>query len=156
MVMRVAFRMEDTLTEDARFGRRHWSFPIVVLIRHQHMFDVGVVVQHIHGGVTLPQEKFDGKTHREFDHVAEGMAMQEKAEGVTPKFGETSPPARDRWTGHGGRWDHLINHAALASLRKDTVSSVVTVNEFQTKPRLSFSSLYESWTVQPVIVRRTG
>jgi hypothetical protein len=107
MVMRVAFRMEDTLTEDARFGRGHWSFPIVVLIRHQHMFDVGGVVQHIHSGVTLPQEKFDGKTHREFDHVAEGMAMQKKAEGVTAKFGETSPPARDRWTGNGGWWNHL-------------------------------------------------
>ena len=46
--------------------------------------------------------------------------------------------------------------AVLVSLMKDTVSSVLTVNEFQPEPRLSLSSLYESWTVRPVIVQRTG
>src|SRR5574339_463347 len=98
-MMGFAFRVKDALTEDARFGGGDRSLPIVVLIRHQHMPDIGGMVQHIHGGITLPQEQFDDKTHRELDHVAIGVTTQEKTEGVTTKFGETSPPARDRWTG---------------------------------------------------------
>jgi hypothetical protein len=70
------------------------------------------MVQYIHGGVTLPQEQFDDKPHREFDHVTIGLTPYEKAEGVTAKLRKTSPPARDRWTGKGGWWDHLVDHAA--------------------------------------------
>src|SRR5690348_7744725 len=53
MVMHFAFRVEDAPTEDARFGRSDRSLPIIILIRDQHMLDVGRMVQHIHGGATL-------------------------------------------------------------------------------------------------------
>src|SRR6185312_3769397 len=53
-VMGLAFRVEHTLTKYPRFDRRDGRLPIIVLIGHQHMLDVGRMVQHIHGSVALP------------------------------------------------------------------------------------------------------
>ncbi len=52
-VMGLAFRMQHTLTKYPRFDRRDRRLPIIVLICHQHMLDVGRMVQHIHGGIAL-------------------------------------------------------------------------------------------------------
>jgi hypothetical protein len=51
------------------------------------------MVQQVHGGVVLPQEQIDGKAHWEFDDIAVGLTVQEKAKRVSAKFWKASPPA---------------------------------------------------------------
>ena len=76
------------------------------------MFDISGMVQHIRGGVGIPQEQSNDKTDWKFNHVAIGVAVQQKTEGIPTKFGERAPPARNGRTGQGGWWNRLINHAA--------------------------------------------
>ena len=88
------------------------------------MLDVGRMVQHIHGGIALPQEQFANKPHREFDHIPVRLAVQEKAESVSPKLGEGPSPTRDGWAGKDGRWNDLIGHAGYASFLKYSTLSL--------------------------------
>ena len=124
MVVHFAFRMEDALTKDARFSGSDRSLPIIVLIRHQDMLDVGRMVQHIHGGVALPQEQFENKSQREFDHIAVSLAVQEKAEGVSPKLRKGTSPTRDGWAGKDRRWNYRNGHAGYASFMKYNIFSL--------------------------------
>ena len=54
MVMDFAFRMKHALAKNSRFHRRDWGLSIIVLIGHNHMFDVGGVVEHIEDQPPLP------------------------------------------------------------------------------------------------------
>lgn len=107
--MGLALGMQDALAKESRFGRRGWPLPIMILIRDQHMFDIGWMVEDIDGGVTLPQEELADLTHRKFDHIAVGLTVQQKAQGIPEELGESSPPAGDRRAGTGGWRRHLID-----------------------------------------------
>jgi hypothetical protein len=92
-VMRVTVCVQDTQTEDSRFDGRNRPLPIIILIRDQHVFDVGGMIRDIRGRVPPPKEEFDDQTHWKFDDVAVGLAAQKKAKRITAKLGKQSPPA---------------------------------------------------------------
>ena len=100
--MHFAVRVQHPLTEDTRFDGWDRPFPIIVLIRDQHLLDVGGVVEQIHGRIAPPAERFDDSPHRELDNVAVGMTAEKKSQRVPAKLGETPPPARDRRAGSVG------------------------------------------------------
>lgn len=101
--MECPFGVEHPLPKDARFGGRNRSFPIIILIRDQHVFDIGWMVEDIHGGVTLPQEEFNDKPHRKFDHIAVTLTVNEKPQTVSEKMRVASQPTSDRRARRGTR-----------------------------------------------------
>jgi hypothetical protein len=76
VIMGVAFRVKHALAKKSGLNRRDGSLAVVVLIRDQHMFNVSGMIQHIQGGISVPEKQSNDVSHWEFDHVAIALAMQ--------------------------------------------------------------------------------
>ena len=93
LVMGVAFRMQHSLSKDAGFDRRDRGFCVIVLVGDEHMFDIGRMVEQVHGRVPLTQGEPRDAAHRDLDHVPVGVATLEGPQAVSSKFGKEPKPA---------------------------------------------------------------
>jgi hypothetical protein len=101
MVMGFALRMRDASSKHTGFTRRDSVLPVVVLVGHQHMFDVVRMIEEVHGQIPMAKEELGHLAHREIHDIAIGVTAQQKAEAIVSKLRKESQPTRHRRAGDG-------------------------------------------------------
>src|SRR3990172_3740021 len=104
-VMGLALRMQHAFSKYTGFARRDSVLPVVVLVGHQHVFDVGRMVEEVHGQIRMAKEELGHPSHGELHDIAIGVTAQQKAEAILLKFWIESKPTRHRRAGEpcGGK-----------------------------------------------------
>ena len=111
VVMGLALRMQHASSKHTGFARRDSGLRVVVLVGHQHVFNVVRMVEEVHGQIRMAKEELGHPSHRELRDIAIGVTVQQKAETILSKFWKESKPTRDRWAGERCGGNGLVRHA---------------------------------------------
>ena len=82
VVMGFALRMDHAFSKHAGFSRRNAGLRVVVLVGHQHVFDVVRMIQEVHGQIRMAEDDLGHLAHRELHDIAIGVTAQQKAEAI--------------------------------------------------------------------------
>jgi len=86
VVMGLALRMQDASSKHTGFAWRDSSLRVVVLVGHQHVFDVVRMIEKVHGQIRMAKEELGHPSHRELHDIAIGVTAQQKAEAILLKL----------------------------------------------------------------------
>ena len=111
VVMGFALRMDHAFSKHAGFARRDSGLPVVVLVGHQHVFDVIRMIEEVDGQIRMAEDELGHPAHRELHDIAIGVTAQQKAETILLKLWKETKPTRCRRAGERCDGNGLVRHA---------------------------------------------
>src|SRR5512136_913163 len=86
MVMGFALRMDHAFSIHSGFPWRDSGLSVVVLVTHQHVFNVIRMIEEVHGQIRMAEDDLSHLAHRKLHYIAIGVTAQQKAEAILLKL----------------------------------------------------------------------